>query len=53
MVKMINKLNGATMWVTEQRVDEYLSAGHKLADTPTKAAEDKPTSKKRSTRTKK
>ena len=31
MVKMINALFGSEMWVSEDRVDEYLAAGHKLA----------------------
>jgi hypothetical protein len=43
MVKMINKHFGNEMLVTESRVEEYLSAGHKLADVP--KAEQKPKSK--------
>lgn len=31
MVKMINALFGNEMWVSEDRVNEYLAAGHKLA----------------------
>ena len=31
MIKMINRLNGADMWVADDRVDEYKAAGHKLA----------------------
>lgn len=31
MVKMINTLFGNEMWVSEDRVDEYVAAGHKLA----------------------
>ena len=34
MVKMINALFGNEMYVSEDRVEEYVSAGHKLADTP-------------------
>ena len=34
MVKMINALFGNEMYVSEDRVQEYLSAGHKLADEP-------------------
>ena len=34
MVKMINYLFGNTFWVTEERVEEYLVAGHKLAASP-------------------
>ena len=37
MVKMINKLFGTEMYVHEDRVDEYLEAGHKLASEPSKA----------------
>jgi hypothetical protein len=44
MVKMINKHFGNEMLVAESRVDEYVSAGHKLADTP-KATEKKPKGK--------
>ena len=60
MVKMINKHFGNEMLVAESRVDEYVSAGHKLADTPkatekpkgkTKSAE-KPKSKKSAKKTK-
>lgn len=31
MVKFINKLTGTEMWVSEERVEEYKAAGHKLA----------------------
>lgn len=34
MVKFINKLTGGEMWVSEDRVEEYKRAGHKLADEP-------------------
>lgn len=43
MVKMINALFGNEMYVSEDRVEEYVSAGHKLADTP--KAERKPKGK--------
>jgi hypothetical protein len=43
MVKMINKHFGNEMLVAESRVEEYLSAGHTLADIP--EAEKKPKSK--------
>ncbi len=49
MVKMINALFGNEMYVSEDRVKEYLSAGHKLADCP-KATDEKP---KRKTTSKK
>jgi len=31
MVRFINKLTGAEMFVADDRKDEYLKAGHKLA----------------------
>ena len=33
-VKFINKLTGTEMWVADERKDEYLGAGHKLAPDP-------------------
>lgn len=50
MVKMINALFGNEMYVSEDRVQEYLSAGHKLADEP-KPKTDKPKSKARPKKT--
>lgn len=47
MVKLINKWTGAEMWVAENRVEEYLAAGHKLVAKPTI-----PVPKKRNTRKK-
>lgn len=44
MVKMINALFGNEMYVSEDRVEEYVSAGHKLADT--QKPKQKPKSKK-------
>ena len=40
MVKFINKHTGSPMYVAEDRVEEYKSAGHKLAkeSKPKKAA---------------
>lgn len=32
MVKFVNKLTGSEMWVAKDRVEEYLAAGHKLAE---------------------
>ena len=46
MVKMINATFGNEMYVSEERVEEYVSAGHKLADTP--KAENKPKGKAKS-----
>ena len=31
MRRLINKLTGGDMWVADNRVDEYLAAGHALA----------------------
>ena len=57
MVEMINALTGTLMTVTDERVDEYLAAGHRLAvETPTsKEPEEKPkkaTTKKATTKKK-
>lgn len=32
MVRFINRLTGNVMFVADERKDEYLAAGHKLAD---------------------
>lgn len=50
MVKFINYYTGTTMYVAEGRVEEYVSAGHKLADTP--KPKEKPKSKAKSKKTK-
>lgn len=50
MVKMINALFGNEMYVSKDRVQEYLSAGHKLADEP-KPKTEKPKSKARPKKT--
>lgn len=60
MVEFINKLTGGSMMVAEDRVDEYLAAGHKLAaslipeeapvETPKKKAAKKSTTKKKTER---
>ena len=34
MVKMINAFTDTEMWVADERQDEYIAAGHKLAATP-------------------
>lgn len=31
MIKFVNRLTGTIMWVADERKDEYLRAGHKLA----------------------
>ena len=51
MVKMINKAYGIEMWVADDRVEEYKTAGHVLAVSPTeKPAEEKPKAKKKTTK---
>ena len=39
MVKFTNRLTGTAMWVAEDRVEEYKAAGHKLAASDVKPAE--------------
>lgn len=34
MIKMINGNSGNIFWVADNRVDEYLAAGHRLAVIP-------------------
>ena len=46
MIKLINSHTGTDMWVAENRLDEYLAAGHKLAaeapaEEPAKAVKKK------------
>ena len=31
MIELVNRLTGGPMWVHEDRVSEYLEAGHRLA----------------------
>ena len=31
MIKLIHRTSGTPMWVADDRIDEYLEAGHKLA----------------------
>ena len=55
MVKMINTFYGNEMWVSEDRVEEYLAAGHKLAAdaSPVKEPEERPKKTKRKAKAKK
>ena len=46
MVKLINKLTGNPMYVAEDRVEEYLAAGHKKPVEPKKPAAKKGRAKK-------
>jgi hypothetical protein len=49
MVKMINVNFGSEMYVHEDRVDEYLAAGHKLAAKPSSEPAEKPKRAKKTT----
>lgn len=31
MIEFINRVTGTPMWVADNRADEYMAAGHKLA----------------------
>ena len=47
MIKFINRVTGTEMWVADDRVEEYLAAGHELAVKPAeKPAKPKKTTKK-------
>ena len=53
MVKLINWFTGNTMYVAEDRLDEYLAAGHKLASAPVKEKpKEKPKGKTKTTKKK-
>lgn len=49
MVEMINGFHGNKMYVAEDRVEEYKTAGHKLAVVPSdeNTTESKPKAKKK------
>lgn len=51
MIKFVNKLTGANMWVADTRVEEYKAAGYKLAAAPLSERntdiEDKPAKRSR------
>ena len=53
MVKMINATMGTVMWVAEDRVEEYKSAGHKLADVPVTTTKAEPKTSRKKTEKKK
>ena len=40
MIKLINATFGTDMYVAEDRLEEYLAAGHKLAAEPKKPIEE-------------
>ena len=41
MIKLINKTTNTPMWVADERKDEYLAAGHKLAASDVEPAKPK------------
>jgi len=49
MIKMINFYSGNTMYVAEERLHEYLDAGHRLAEAEKPAEPEKPTKPKKRT----
>lgn len=52
MVEMINGFHGNKMYVAEDRVEEYLKAGHKLANVPKPAKVSSKKTPKKSTKKK-
>lgn len=46
MKKMIDRATGVEMFVADNRVEEYLAAGHKLAADKPEADEEKPKRKR-------
>lgn len=52
MIRLINCHTGTEMWVSEDRLDEYLAVGHKLAEDPA-TDEEKPTKETAKKKTKK
>lgn len=52
MVKLINWLTGTDMYVAEDRLEEYLKAGHKLPCDKTETVKETPVANKPKTRKK-
>lgn len=56
MIELINKITKTRMWVADERLEEYLEAGHKLASDisakPVEVEGDKPKKAKRTTKKK-
>lgn len=53
MIKMIDRFTGVEMWVADNRVEEYMAAGHKLAASDVvKPTEPEPAKPKKVTRKK-
>ena len=42
MTELINAITNTQMWVADNRVDEYLAAGHKYPAVTVKPTEEKP-----------
>ena len=53
MVKLINWLTGTDMYVAEDRVDEYLKAGHKMPSSKVEAKKETPVKAEKKTLSKK
>lgn len=47
MVKMIHRDFGTEMWVAEERVNEYIAAGHKPAVVHTEKPKEEPKKRKK------
>ena len=47
MIKLINKHTGTAMWVADNRLEEYLAAGHKRPAVPAEKPEEVPEKKTR------
>ena len=45
MIKFINRFTGSEMWVADDRKEEYIGAGHKLAPTPSEKPQKEPEKK--------
>lgn len=52
MVKMVNKTTGSFMYVSEDRLEEYKAAGHKLAANTSKPAKQSEPKAKKTTKKK-
>ena len=57
MVKLINAFTGTEMWVADERLEEYIGAGHRLASSevskPTEVVDEEPKKVVKKTTTKK
>lgn len=49
MVKMVNFYSGNTMYVAEERLQEYLDAGHRMAEPEKPEKPEKPAKPKKRT----